>query len=80
MLFRPAEKTLIGFGNSEDGIKISGRSKDVNIRDILVEAAKKCGGRGGGHKNAAGAIIPANSREKFIETCENLLKERLIKI
>ncbi|NIM47339.1 MAG: hypothetical protein GTN40_04255 [Candidatus Aenigmarchaeota archaeon] len=80
MLFRPAEKTLIGFGNSKDGIKISGRSKKVNIREIIVGAAKACGGRGGGHKNAAGAIIPSGTQEKFIEICENLLKEKLIKI
>ncbi len=80
MLFRPAEKTLIGFGNSKDGIKISGRSKEINIRDVLVEASISCGGRGGGHKNAAGAIIPAGTKEKFIESCENLLKEKLIKI
>lgn len=78
MLFRPNEKTLIGFGNSKDGIKISGRSKDINIRDVIIEAAKSCGGRGGGHESAAGAIIPADAQEKFIEICENLLKEKLI--
>ncbi len=80
MLFRSTEKTLIGFGNSKDGIKVSGRSKEVNIRDILVEAAKVCGGKGGGHKSAAGAIIPAGTQKKFIEVCEKLLKEKLIKI
>ncbi|NIO44166.1 MAG: hypothetical protein GTN36_01255 [Candidatus Aenigmarchaeota archaeon] len=80
MLFKPAEKTLIGFGNSKDGIKISGRSKEVNIREILVGAARICEGRGGGHKTAGGAIIPSGTQEKFIETCEKLLKERLIKI
>jgi RecJ-like exonuclease len=80
MLFRPVEKTLIGFGNSKDGIKISGRSKDSNIRNVIVEAARLCGGRGGGHESAAGAIIPADAQKKFIETCEKLLKEKLIKI
>jgi len=80
MLFRPTEKTLIGFGNSKDGIKVSGRSKEVNIREILVGAARTCGGRGGGHISAAGAIIPSETQEKFIETCESLLKEKLIKI
>lgn len=80
MLFKPVEKTLIGFGNSEDGIKVSGRSKNVNIREIIVESAKACGGSGGGHENAAGAIIPLDTQEKFIETCEKLLKEKIIKI
>jgi len=78
MLFRPTEKTLIGFGNSKDGIKISGRSKDSNIRDIIVKAASICGGRGGGHESAAGAMIPADAQDKFIEACENFLKEKLI--
>jgi len=78
MLFRPTEKTLIGFGNSRDGIKISGRSKKINIGEIIVEAAKACEGRGGGHKTAAGAIIPSGTQEKFIEICENMLKERFM--
>jgi RecJ-like exonuclease len=80
MLFKPVEKTLIGFGNSKDGIKVSARSKGINIRDIIVEAAKICGGRGGGHEGAAGAVIPADTQERFIELCESLLKEKLIKI
>jgi len=80
MLFKPSEKTLIGLANAEDGIKISARSKGVNVREVVVKAAKICGGRGGGHENAAGATIPFDNEEKFIETCENLLKEKLIKI
>jgi single-stranded-DNA-specific exonuclease len=80
MLFKASEKTLFGFANSEDGIKLSARSKNVNIRKIVSEAANICGGRGGGHEHAAGATIPVNTREKFIEFCENSLKEKLIKI
>jgi len=80
ILFRPSEKTLIGFAKAEDGIKVSARSKDVNIRKVIVEAARICGGRGGGHEFAAGATIPFETEERFIEICENLLKERLIKI
>ena len=80
MLFKPSEKTLIGLANSEDGIKVSARSKDINIRDILVEASRACGGSAGGHKQAAGATIPKGTEEKFIETCEKLLKEKLINV
>jgi len=80
MLFKPSEKTLIGFAKAEDGIKVSARSKDVNIRKVIVEAAKICGGMGGGHELAAGATIPFETEEKFIEICENLLKEKLIKV
>ena len=77
MLFKPNEKTLIGFGNSTDGIKISGRSKNFNIRDAIVEAASACNGRGGGHENAAGALIPNDSEEKFIEVFENFIKDSI---
>ena len=75
MLFRPSKKTMFGFANAEDGIKISGRSKKVDIRRIITEAASICEGRGGGHEFAAGATIPFNTEEKFIEKCEDLLKE-----
>ena len=77
MLFRPAEKTLIGFGNSEDGIKVSARTKSSNVKDVMVEAAKACGGIGGGHEKAAGAMIPAGTQEKFIEECESIFKRNL---
>jgi len=80
MLFKPSEKTLIGLANAEDGVKISARSKDTNVREVIVEAAKACGGRAGGHEHAAGGTIPVGTEEKFIETCENILKEKLIKI
>ena len=74
MLFKPSEKTLIGLANAEDGMKVSARSKNIDIREVIVEAARACGGSGGGHKHAAGATIPLGTEEKFIETCENLLK------
>jgi len=80
MLFKPAEKTLIGLANAEDGIKISARSKDVDIRDVIMQAAKACDGRAGGHMHAAGATIPSGFEEKFIESCETLLREKLIKL
>jgi len=75
MLFKPSEKTLLGLANAEDGIKISGRSKNVDIRRVITEAASFCEGRGGGHEFAAGATIPSGTQEKFIEKCEDLLKE-----
>jgi single-stranded-DNA-specific exonuclease len=77
MLFKPSEKTLIGLANAEDGIKISARSKDVDIREIIVEASKACDGRAGGHKHAAGATIPIGTEEKFIQDCEVLLRKKL---
>ena len=74
MLFKPNAKTLIGLAKAEDGIKISARSKAVNIQKIVSEAAKACNGRGGGHEFAAGATIPEDAKEKFIDKCENLFE------
>ena len=73
MMFKPAEKTIIGFGVSKEGIKVSARSKSVNIREVMVEAAKSCGGIGGGHEGAAGAMLPVGTHEKFIEECERVI-------
>jgi RecJ-like exonuclease len=75
MLFKPSERTLIGMANTEDEIKISARSKDINVRDVIVEACRICNGRGGGHKQAAGGTIPLGTEEKFIEACESLLNK-----
>jgi single-stranded-DNA-specific exonuclease len=75
MLFKPSNKTILGFANAEDGIKISGRSKKIDIRKIITEAASTCEGRGGGHEFAAGATIPSGCQDKFIEKCEILLKD-----
>jgi single-stranded-DNA-specific exonuclease len=74
MMFKPAEKTMIGFGVSKDGIKVSARSKALNIREVMVEAAKVCGGIGGGHEGAAGAMLPSGTQEKFMESCEEIIK------
>jgi RecJ-like exonuclease len=76
MLFRiNQEKLIIGLAKGEDGVKISGRSiGEVDINKLVKEAATACGGVGGGHIEAAGATIPFNSEEKFIETCEEYLK------
>ncbi len=73
MMFKPAEKTLIGMANADDGVKISARTKDVDIQAVVVGACEACGGRGGGHKHAAGGTIPQGTEEKFIEECERLL-------
>lgn len=79
MLFKPSERTLFGFAKADDGIKVSARSKDVDVRDVMSEAAKQCGGRAGGHKHAAGGTIPTGTEEKFIEICESFLKKIEVK-
>lgn len=74
------DKPMIGLANAEDGIKVSARSYGMNISTIISEAAKICEGVGGGHEKAAGCTIPLESQDKFIEVCDNLIREKLIKI
>lgn len=85
MLSRDYITPLFGLADTEDGIKISARSRGININKVVTEAAKTCGGSGGGHSGAAGATIPVGTEEKFIETCERILenlisKEKFIKV
>lgn len=80
MIFKNSEKSIIGLADAEDGIKVSARSRDIDINKIISEAARMCGGKGGGHREAAGCTIPKGTEEEFIKICDNLLKEKFIKI
>lgn len=71
--FFDKEKASFGFANGLEGVKVSARAPfngKVNISDVLSKAASACGGVGFGHKEAAGAVIPFNTEERFIEACE----------
>lgn len=79
------EKPIIGLAKAQDGTKVSARSiGNVNINEVLMEAALLCGGMGGGHCEAAGCTIPQGNEEKFIDLCDELIqrfsKVKLIKI
>lgn len=67
----------LGFANSTNGVKVSGRilinSNGANLGKAVQQASKELGGEGGGHKNAAGAKIPLGSEARFIEIIDPLL-------
>ncbi|MEM3726152.1 MAG: DHH family phosphoesterase [Candidatus Bathyarchaeia archaeon] len=75
------EKPLIAYANvEEEGIaKISARAVDtavnngVNLGEIMRIAAERCGGNGGGHDVAAGAQIPIEKVDEFIEIVNDLV-------
>jgi len=79
------EKPLIAFAKVEDqGLtKFSARTVDaivargVNLGDVMQAAAEKCGGKGGGHNIAAGAQVPVEKTEMFIEIVNDLTGKRL---
>ncbi len=74
-------KIVIGFADDEDGnLKISARMSrnlNLNLRDIIVEAAHSVGGEAGGHKFAAGALIAAGKEDEFIKATENKLSNQV---
>lgn len=79
------EKPLIAFANVEDqGLaKISARTSDmivargVNLGDIMQVAAERCDGKGGGHNVAAGAQVPSEKIDSFIEIVNELIGQQL---
>lgn len=73
-------KALVATARMEDGrLKVSARGtetlvgKGLNLGVALAEASHRAGGTGGGHKIAAGAVIPADSRESFLNGVDELV-------
>ncbi len=63
---------IIAFADSEGGVKVSSRGnydmirRGLNLGNAISEAARAVGGTGGGHDIAAGAFIPADSKNEFL--------------
>ena len=80
-----SEKPLIAFANIEqEGVaKFSARTTDtalsrgVNLGDAMRLASEKYGGKGGGHNVAAGAQVPIDQVENFINTVNELVGKQL---
>ncbi len=80
-----AEKPMIAYSSvpEEDLLKISARASDVLIKkgldlgEILRVAAEKYSGVGGGHDVAAGAQVPYQQKEDFLNYINELIKEQL---
>jgi len=68
------DKPVFGLSHAEDYIKVSARaSKDLNLRDLLVNVVSKIGGEAGGHAEAAGAYIDKDKEQEFIKAVEEEL-------
>ncbi|MFW6283320.1 MAG: DHHA1 domain-containing protein [Minisyncoccales bacterium] len=64
-------------------IKVSARSvgdSGRNLRKILEQVTNTIEGEVGGHKNAAGAVIPQEKEEDFIEELKKSLEIEVIKV
>ena len=80
-------KTLFGFVLTEDGdsLKVSARAtralvkRGLNLSQVMKQVAEHIGNgsAGGGHDIAAGATIPIDKKQKFLELAEGIIREQL---
>ena len=60
-------------------LRIAGRKNDVDLRELVDKIAQNIpGAEAGGHKEAAGALIPTEKEQQFIEEAQRVLKLNFI--
>ena len=76
-------KPVLGLSRLHKDIKISGRttremvSKGVNLGRALQDSSNNFGGTGGGHDIAAGAMIPYESKDNFLNLVNEMVEYQL---
>lgn len=76
-------KPVIGLSRLHNDIKISGRTtremveKGVNLGKALQDSSNNFGGTGGGHDIAAGAMIPFESKDNFLNLVNEMVEYQL---
>ncbi len=75
---------IIAFADADDGIKVSARAdrslvdRGLNLSIVMKKAAELVGGFGGGHSVAAGATIPPDRKQEFLDIVEDLISCQVI--
>jgi RecJ-like exonuclease len=70
-------EVVVGFAESDGRIKVSLRTRSkLNLGKIAMQIAMEKGWEGGGHKNAAGLLIPKGCEKVFIEIFERKIGEK----
>ncbi len=80
-----SEKPILAFANvEEEGVaKFSARTTDavvqkgVNLGEVMRVVSEKLGGKGGGHNIAAGAQVPLDKVEEFVQLGNELVGRQL---
>ena len=74
---------MIAFADSDDGVKVSARAdrdlvdRGLDLSAVMLTAAELVGGFGGGHTVAAGATIPPDQKERFLDIVEDLVSSQI---
>lgn len=75
---------IIAFVDADDGVKVSARAnrdlvdRGLNLSEVMKTAASLVGGFGGGHSIAAGATIPPDQKERFLDIVEDLVSSQIV--
>jgi RecJ-like exonuclease len=72
---------IVALAYDEDKIKVSARiagREGKNVREVLNKVVVQLGGEVGGHKNAAGCLIPREKEGLFIEELRKVLEVEAI--
>ncbi len=86
MSFQTADrrKPILAFAAAEDGrLKVSARGTQelvrsgLNLAEAISRAAESVGGVGGGHNVAAGATIPPEARDEFLELIDAIVGDQI---
>lgn len=73
----PKGTIIVAMAYDKDRIKVSARisgREGRNVREILTKATVPLNGEVGGHKNAAGCLIPRDKEEEFLIELKNQLE------
>ncbi|RLI86999.1 MAG: recombinase RecJ [Archaeoglobales archaeon] len=77
------EKPIVAFANCDEGVKVSARATQrlvdggVDLEKAIRLACERVGGSGGGHKIAAGAVIPRGKENEFLEEFNRIIGEQI---
>ena len=75
---------IIAFVDAEDGVKVSARAnrdlvdRGLDLSSVMKTASEMVGGYGGGHSVAAGATIPPDKKEMFLDVVEDLVSSQVV--
>ncbi|EMA55578.1 MULTISPECIES: single-stranded-DNA-specific exonuclease RecJ [Halococcus] len=79
-----SDKPIVAFATKNDAeSKVSARGSHRLVREgldlsaVMGEAARALGGDGGGHDVAAGATIPTEEKEAFVERADAIVADQL---
>ncbi len=70
-----SDKPFIAINIKNESAKVSSRANPrikVDLGEVMRLAAEKVGGRGGGHRVAAGAMIPPDKVEEFVKEVDSI--------